>query len=88
MNKELIIKYAAIALAEQQLRTLSSSISEEFTVDLTNSQGDFSDELRKTVKDLNEFRTVLIDVLDKTAKALNNTIVSFKKADENISYRG
>lgn len=88
MNKELIIKYAAIALAEQQLRTLSSSISEEFTVDLTNSQGDFSDELRKTVKDLNEFRTVLIDVIDKTAKALNNTIVSFKKADENISYRG
>ena len=88
MNKELKIKYAAIALAEQQLRTLSSSISEEFTVDLTNSQGDFSDELRKTVKDLNEFRTVLIDVIDKTAKALNNTIVSFKKADENISYRG
>lgn len=88
MNKELIIKYAAIALAEQQLRTLSSSISEEFTVDLTNSQGDFSDELRETVKDLNEFRTVLIDVIDKTAKALNNTIVSFKKADENISYRG
>ena len=88
MNKELIIKYAAIALAEQQLRTLSSSISEEFTVDLTNSQGDFSDELRKTVKDLNEFRTVLIDVIDKTAKALNNTIVSFKKTDENISYRG
>lgn len=35
-----------------------------------------------------EFRTVLIDVIDKTAKALNNTIVSFKKADENISYRG
>lgn len=88
MNKELKIKYAAIALAEQQLRTLSSSISEEFTVDITNSQGDFSDELRKTVKDLNEFRTVLIDVIDKTAKALNNTIVSFKKADENISYRG
>ena len=88
MNKELKIKYAAIALAEQQLRTLSSSISEEFTVDITNSQGDFSEELRKTVKDLNEFRTVLIDVIDKTAKALNNTIVSFKKADENISYRG
>lgn len=88
MNKELKIKYAAIALAEQQLRNLSSSISDEFNVDIANSQGEFSDELRKTVKDLNEFRVALIDVIDKTAKALNNTIVSFKKADENISYRG
>ena len=88
MNKELKIKYAAIALAEQQLRNLSSSISDDFNVDIANSQGEFSDELRKTVKDLNEFRVALIDVIDKTAKALNNTIVSFKKANENISYRG
>lgn len=88
MNKELKIKYAAIALAEQQLRNLSSSISDEFAVDIANSQGEFADELRETVKDLNEFRVALIEVIDKTAKALNNTIVSFKKADENISYRG
>lgn len=88
MNKELNIEYDAIASAEQQLRTLSKSISGEFVVNLANSQGDFADELKKTVKDLNEFRLVLIDVIDKTAKALNNTIVKFKKTDEGISYKG
>lgn len=87
MNKELNIEYDAIASAEQQLRNLSNSISGEFTVDLANSQGDFADELRKTVTDLNDFRLVLIDVIDKTAKALNNTIVKFKKTDEGISYK-
>lgn len=86
--KEIKINYSVVSEAEQQLRTLADSISEEFVVNIPNSQGAFVDELRLAVKDMNEFRITLVEVIEKTATALNNTIVSFKKADENISYKG
>lgn len=85
---EIKINYAAVALAEQQLRTLASSISEDISVQTQGSKGEFVDEMQKAVTNINEFRLVLVDAINKTATALNNTIVSFKKADEGISYKG
>lgn len=86
--KEINIKYLIVAEAEQELRNLANLISEEFAVDIPNSKGAFVDELRVAVKDMNEFRRTLVEIIDKTATALNNTIVSFKKTDESISYKG
>ena len=86
--REIKINYAAVALAEQQLHTLAASISEDISVPTQGSKGEFVDETQKTVANINEFRALLVDAINKTATALNNTIVSFKKADEGISYKG
>ena len=86
--REIRINYAAVALAEQQLRTLAASISEEITIPIQGSKGQFVDEMKETVNSINEFRVILADAISKTAVALNNTIVSFKKADEGITYKG
>lgn len=86
--REIKINYAAVALAEQQLHTLATSIREDISVPTQGSKGEFVDEIQKTVANINEFRVLLVDAINKTATALNNTIVSFKKADEGISYKG
>ena len=86
--REININYPAVALAEQQLHTLAASISGEIIIPIQGSEGQFVDEMKKTVDSINEFRVILADAISKTAVALNNTIVSFKKADEGISYKG
>lgn len=85
---EIKINYAAVAEAEQKLHALAASISGEINVPLQNSKGEFVQEMQETVANINQFRTQLVEVINKTASALNNTIVSFKKADEGMSYRG
>ncbi len=86
--KEININYQIVAEAEQNLRNLAKTISEEFIVETPYSKGAFVDELQVAVKDMNEFRRILVETIEKTATALNNTIVSFKKTDEGISYKG